>query len=79
MAIRRSAFDRLRGATITWGVVQQQQNVPMIARLDREVVLAVRAKGPYGLTVENDKVAILQGERLTLPVKVVEAAGQLSL
>ncbi len=60
----------VRGATITWGTVQQQQNIPMIARLDRELVLAVRDRAPYRLNLDKDKVTVLQGDKLTLPIKV---------
>lgn len=61
----------VRSATISWGVgQQQQQNIPMIARLDRELVLAVRDKAPYRLNVEKDKISVLQGDKITVPVKV---------
>ncbi len=61
----------VRGATISWPV--PQVNTPTITRLDRELVLAVRDKAPYSLTVDKDKFTVLQGDKLTLPIKV--AAG----
>jgi hypothetical protein len=40
-----------RPATITWPV-QQPQGIPAISRLDRSLVLAVREKAPFNLTVQ---------------------------
>jgi hypothetical protein len=62
----------VRGATITWPV--QQQNTPTITRLDREIVVAVRAKAPFALSVGKDKIAAVQGERITVPVKATALA-----
>lgn len=77
----KKVIREVRGATITWGIGQQQQNVPMIARLDRELVLAVRDKASYRVNVDKDTISILQGERLTVPVKVAygEYKGPVSL
>jgi hypothetical protein len=74
-----------RPASVTWGA-PQQQNVPVIARLDQSLVLAVRPeKGLFKLAADtanavvkvNNKdekrpapLTVKQGETLTLPVKV---------
>jgi hypothetical protein len=39
--------------------------------LDRELVLAVRDKAPYTLAVGTDKIKVNQGEKVSIPVKVV--------
>ena len=59
----------VRSATITWAV--PQNNVPTITRLDRELVLAVRDKAQYSLVVENKKINVLQGEKISIPVKLL--------
>lgn len=59
----------VRSATITWPVAQA--NVPTITRLDRELVLAVRGKAPYTLVAGKDKVSVIQGEKISIPVKLV--------
>jgi hypothetical protein len=76
-----------RPATVTWGInTQQQQNVPVVSRLDQALILAVRPeKGLFTMTPDvanatqkvngkDEKVAapltVKQGEKLTVPVKV---------
>lgn len=61
----------VRGATITWPV--QQNNIPTLTRLDRELTLAVRESAKYSLVVANPKITVQQGERISIPVKVVGA------
>lgn len=58
-----------RPASITWPV-QQQQNIPAIARLDRGLVLAVRDKPPFALTASLDKLIVTQGTKLNATFKV---------
>jgi hypothetical protein len=58
-----------RPASITWAV-QPQANIPTISRLERNLVLAVREKGPYGLTAMLEKPVVQQGDKLNLTVKV---------
>lgn len=60
----------VRSATITWSINQQQQNTPVVSRLDRELVVAVRDKAPFSLSVEKDRISVLQGERISIPVKL---------
>jgi hypothetical protein len=60
----------VRAATITWPIQQQQQNTPTITRLDRELILALRDKAPYSLSIAKDKISVLQGEKIIVPVKL---------
>lgn len=60
----------VRSATITWSLNQQQQNTPTVSRLDRELVIAVRDKAPYTLSVEKTQFAGPQGERISIPLKL---------
>jgi hypothetical protein len=62
--VRRQA----RAATITWAV--PQPNVPAVARLDRQLVAAVRDAGPFKLMTGTERLTMKQGERLALPVHV---------
>jgi hypothetical protein len=62
----------VRAATITWPV--QQQNTPTVTRLDREIVVAVRDKAPFALSVAKDTIAAPQGDRITIPVKATALA-----
>src|SRR5581483_1488105 len=81
----KAAAREVRPASITWGV-QPGQNVPVLARLDHALVLAVRPeKGFFTLAAETDKatvkvngkdeklaapLTVKQGDKVTLPVKV---------
>jgi hypothetical protein len=58
----------VRAATVTWPT--QAPNVPAIARLDRELVLAVRDPAPFTLTATVDKVTVLMGENISVPFKL---------
>jgi hypothetical protein len=60
-----------RPATITWPVPPQQQNVAMISRLDRSLVLAVREKAPYSLIAEVQEVTVAAGQKAIIPLKFV--------
>jgi hypothetical protein len=57
-----------RPASITWAV--PQQGVPTISRLERNLVLAVRDKGPFGLAVTLDKPIVTQGTKVTAALKL---------
>ncbi len=59
----------VRAATMSWPVAQG--NNPSITRLDRELVLAVREKAPYTLALTSDKIKVNQGDKVSIPVKVV--------
>ncbi len=61
----------VRSATITWPVAQA--NTPTITRIDRELVIAVRDKAPYSLVLGTQKISVVQGEKISIPVKVVGA------
>jgi hypothetical protein len=76
----------VRPATVTWGVNTMQQGVPVIARLDQSLILAVRPeKGLFGISPDaanatiklNGKdeklpapLTVKQGDKFTVPVKV---------
>src|SRR5439155_2573208 len=59
----------VRSATITWPVAQA--NIPTLTRLDRELCLAVRDKAVYTLVADKDKIVVNQGEKITIPVKLI--------
>lgn len=63
--VRREA----RPATVTWPLANQR-NIPTIARLDRELVMAVRDAGPFRLTAGVTEIVAKQGERVAIPLKV---------
>jgi hypothetical protein len=76
-----------RSASIVWGV-QPMQNIPTNTRLDHSLVLAVRDKAMFKVTAEpenayigkaGDKLPqpllVKQGEKLTVPFKVVRQSG----
>jgi hypothetical protein len=58
----------VRAASIIWPVAQV--NTLTATRLDRELVVAVRGQAPYSLIAGADKVAVLQGEKIGIPVKM---------
>jgi hypothetical protein len=62
--VRREA----RPATVTWPI--NQRNTPTIARLDRELVMSVRASGPLRLTAGVTEISAKQGQRVTIPLRV---------
>src|SRR5207253_7282214 len=66
-----------RPATITWPV--PQVNVPAVARLDRDLVLAVRDGTPYQLTATAEPTAVLAGEKVQVKVKVEKRAADLKV
>lgn len=59
-----------RPASIVWPSPQQQQNIPVLSRLDRGLALAVRENAPFALKLTQDKVRALAGERVSLALKV---------
>jgi hypothetical protein len=59
----------VRAANIVWPV--PQANIVTITRLDRELVLAVRGQAPYSLTTATDKISVQQGEKISIPVKML--------
>ncbi|MCS7047155.1 MAG: PPC domain-containing protein, partial [Gemmataceae bacterium] len=66
----------VRPASITWSLPlpNQQQNTPTVSRLDRELVLALRDKAPYRLSADTTKITVLQGDKITVPVKLTPLA-----
>jgi hypothetical protein len=67
----------VRAATTTWPLTAV--NVPTISRLDRELVLAVREKGPYTLVAETEKVSVFTGDKATVPLRLVRHAADFKL
>ena len=59
----------VRSATISWPVAQA--GTPTITRMDRELVLAVRDKAKYSLVVSTQKISVIQGDKISIPVKLV--------
>ncbi len=62
-----------RSATITWPV-PPQQNIPAVTRLDRTLVMAVRGKAPYSLTLAKDSATVSLGDKVAVPVKLTRGA-----
>jgi hypothetical protein len=76
----------VRPATVTWGTPQPNQNIPVLARLDQSLVLAVRpekalfsvapelAKAVTKVNNKDEKLslplAVKQGTKFQVPVKV---------
>jgi hypothetical protein len=58
-----------RPASVTWPT-QPQQGIPVISRLDRSLVLAVREQGPYRVTASLDKTTVVQGDKVNLKVEL---------
>jgi hypothetical protein len=66
----------VRSATVTWPV--QAANVPAISRLDQELVLAVRDRGPFNLIATVDKITVVQGDKVQIPLKLERYAKDFS-
>ena len=64
----RQLVREVRGASIVWPV--PQVNLVTVSRLDRELVLAVRGKAPYSLSTGSEQITVVQGEKISIPVKM---------
>ncbi len=62
----------VRAATLSYAV--PQQNVPAVSRLDRELVLALRDKAPYRLIPASEHISALQGDKISIPLKLLPGA-----
>jgi hypothetical protein len=60
-----------RPASVTWGIQSPQNNSPAITRLDRSVMIAVRGKAPVDVTVAKNKVLVMLGDKIDIPMKMV--------
>ncbi len=58
----------VRSATMSWAVTAA--TVPAIARMDRELVVAIRDKATYQLAAGGKDIVVAMGERITIPVKL---------
>ncbi|WP_020474327.1 hypothetical protein [Zavarzinella formosa] len=56
-----------RPATIVWGM-QQQNNTPTITRMDQAVMLAVRDKSYFKVTLQPENAFVKMGEKLPQPL-----------
>jgi hypothetical protein len=68
----RTVEREARAASVTWPV--PPQNVPTVSRLDQSLVLAVREPAMYSLSAGIEKVAVAQGEKIAVPIKVERRA-----
>ena len=58
-----------RAAGITWPV-QPALGIPLLSRLDRNLVFAVREQAPYNLTASIDKDVLIQGEKAKISLQL---------
>lgn len=58
----------VRGATITYPV--SLPTIPAVARVDHEIVLAIRDAAKYALIPSTDKIVIRQGEKVAVSLKL---------
>jgi len=73
-----------RPASVTWGTTQPDQNVPVVSRLDQQLVLAVRAeKAPFALSADvanaTVKTAAGKDEKATGPLIVLKQGEKASV
>lgn len=69
----QAVVHEARPASIVWPGAPNQNNVPKITRLDRSLILAVRDAGPFTVSLGMENTVLLQGEKLTIPLKVERA------
>jgi len=65
----RKTIREARAASITWPV-PPQVSVPLVSRLDRDLLLAVRERAPFRLVATVDKSVLVQGAQTTLGLKL---------
>jgi hypothetical protein len=65
----QSVMREARPASVTWPV-QPQAGIPAITRLDRNLVLAVRDKAPWSVSISLDKPALVHGDKANLTAKL---------
>jgi hypothetical protein len=66
----RKVEHEARIAGVVWPGPEQGKVQPLLTRLDRALVLAVRSGAPYTLATTLDKPAVLQGDKTDLKVKL---------
>ncbi len=66
----RQVTQEVRPATATWALPANVQNIPSLSRMDRELVLAVRERGPFNLQVAKSKFVARAGEQLKVSLKL---------
>jgi hypothetical protein len=68
-----------RSGSIVWPVAaQQNNNIPTIARLDRNIFVSIRDKAPFNLTLEVDKTELAQGDKASATVKLQRIAPEVA-
>jgi len=60
----------VRGASIIFPGPANVNNVILISRMDREMVLAVRGQAPYAVAADKPTITVIQGEKINIPVKM---------
>src|SRR5262249_42519503 len=64
-----AVFHEARPASLTWDV-NPGQNIPLVSRLDRNLILAVREKAAFNLSASLDKATVFQGDKATLALRL---------
>jgi hypothetical protein len=64
----KTLVREVRAATTTWPV--PAPNVPAVSRLDRELTIAVRDRGPFSLSPAVEQVTVLVGDKIEVPLKL---------
>jgi hypothetical protein len=66
----RKVEHEARPAEVVWPPMQNDRAVPLLTRLDRSLLLAVRPGAPFASVVTLTKPFLLQGQKTDLKVKV---------
>jgi hypothetical protein len=66
----RKVEHEARPAGVVWPPAQPGQVIPLLTRLDRSLVLAVRSGAPYALGLDLAKPAVIQGDKTELKIKL---------
>ena len=61
-----------RSASVVWGITlqQNQQPFPVLSRLDRGIMLAVRDKAPFALNAGEEQIVAQLGTKVKIPMKI---------
>jgi hypothetical protein len=68
----RQIVREVRSASVTWPV--PQANVPAVSRLDRNLVVAVRERGPFSLEPTAEEVVVPAGVKVDVNLKLTRHA-----
>ncbi|HVR84658.1 MAG TPA: PPC domain-containing protein, partial [Planctomycetota bacterium] len=67
----KTLVRKARGGVIVWDTV----NTPALSRMTQTIVLGVRPKAPFCITVSPAEIRVLKGETAELQVKLVRGEG----